>query len=175
MARGVEGYHQVLRENRMTGRSTAQALRYLAEAIENPHKYVEVEDHINQCRGLGGRQITKIDVELACMVGRFASRLNLEHIHVAGTKVVFERRAKIVVDRRGSTAQAGAPVLAADSLPEIPEVLEKQIEAMPGIAADLETIRRLMRKHGYRTAKTIEGLRTYDGDKLVECIAFSKE
>lgn len=42
---GILGYHKWLEEKRGTGRSTALALRYIAQAIENPHTAVLLLDH----------------------------------------------------------------------------------------------------------------------------------
>lgn len=44
---GVLGYHKWLEEKRGTGRSTALALRYIAQAIENPHTAVLLLDHVH--------------------------------------------------------------------------------------------------------------------------------
>lgn len=48
---GVVGYHRWLEEKRGTGRSTAQALRAIADAIDNPHQPIDLVDHSGQRGG----------------------------------------------------------------------------------------------------------------------------
>lgn len=45
---GVVGYHEWLAQKRSTGRSTALALQYIAEAIEKPHTAILLADHPHQ-------------------------------------------------------------------------------------------------------------------------------
>ncbi len=150
--RGVHGYHEFVAEGRCTGRSTAQALAYLSRAIETPNKWVDVEDHANISQGLSGRRIQRIDVELAVLVARMADKLGLDHIHVQGSRVIFERR---VVPAEPETASV-PPVPA----PEFPTNL-------PSLS-DSDIIRGLMRKNGWQSAYTAVGSKTAEGnDRIV--------
>lgn len=160
--RGVQGYHQFVAEKRCTGRSTAQALRYLADAIDNPNKCIEVEDHVNQCRGLGAKRVLTIDYELASLCGLFARMLNLRHIHIDGKVVLFQNREPV------------QPVLAPDFPTDLPQDKEGEISCSvkAGYSADLEVIRTLMRKHGWRSAYTVIGDKNHEG---LDRIALSRQ
>ena len=162
---GVEGYHKWLAEKRCTGRSTAQALQLLAEAISNPGLHISIEDHANLERGLSGKRITSIDVGLQDLVRHMATKLGLEHIHTharsSGPTVVFERRpARVEMVKESASVP---PVPAQETRFALAER-----SSLHEISAE---IRRLMRVAGYKSARTVEGDKTAEGN---ERIVFSR-
>lgn len=74
--------------DRMTGRSTAQALRFIANAIDNPNVPQKIEDHY-------GNRLA--DVGLGGTVCGMIEKLGLKHLHVTKVRgqtpyIVFARR-----------------------------------------------------------------------------------
>lgn len=84
---GVAGYHEWLAEGRGTGRTFAQALRALADAVESPGKPIHLTDHSGKSGG---------DQCLAGYVRSIATMTGMEHMHVQpyldSSAVVFEVR-----------------------------------------------------------------------------------
>ena len=85
---GVAGYHEWLAEGRGTGRTFAQALRALADAVESPGKPIHLTDHSGKSSG---------DLCLAGYVRSISTVCFMKHIyvqpHLDGSAVVFEVRA----------------------------------------------------------------------------------
>lgn len=84
---GVAGYHEWLAGGRGTGRTFAQALRALADAVESPGKPIHLTDHSGKAGG---------DQCLAAYVRSISAMTGMQHIHVQpyldGSAVVFEVR-----------------------------------------------------------------------------------
>lgn len=60
---------------RGTGRSTAQALRYIASAIENPYEVIQVRDHHGS---------TQSDEHLCQVIHSMVCGLGLKHFYISG-------------------------------------------------------------------------------------------
>ncbi|USN16854.1 hypothetical protein BABAYKA_00510 [Brevundimonas phage vB_BpoS-Babayka] len=82
-----------LTTRRMTGRSTARALRSLADAIENPGRQIPVFDHSDWPDKVGQRQSRYRDAAVAKMAVDFAHRLGLKHIYQKAHEpiIIFEK------------------------------------------------------------------------------------
>lgn len=82
-----------LTTRRMTGRSTARALRSLADAIENPGRPIPVFDHSDWPDHSNQRYSRRRDEEVARMAVGFAHKLGLEHIYQKAHDpiIIFEK------------------------------------------------------------------------------------
>lgn len=69
--------------DRHTGRSTAQALRLIANAIENPEKLLIIEDH---------HGTTNADYSLQHTVQKMIDLLEFKHFTVQNKTIVFETK-----------------------------------------------------------------------------------
>ena len=71
--------------SRRTGRSTVQALTYIAKAISNPGKHIEVSDHF------GTTEATR---HLMMVMRNVVHALGLKHIHfdIVSQSIIFENR-----------------------------------------------------------------------------------
>ena len=80
-----QGEDVMLIRSRRSGKSTVQALGYIAKAISNPGKHIEVSDHF------GTPEATH---HLLMMMRGMVETLGLEHIHLdRGTQsIIFENR-----------------------------------------------------------------------------------
>lgn len=79
------GYQIGELRSRRTGRSTVQALTYIAKAISNPGKHIEVSDHF------GTPDATH---HLTMMMRQMVDVLGLQHIHFdrGAQSIIFENR-----------------------------------------------------------------------------------
>lgn len=80
-----QGYRIEEIRSRRTGKSTVQAFTYIAKAISNPGKHIEVSDHF------GTREATH---HLLMMMRKMVDLLELQHIHFdrETQSIIFENR-----------------------------------------------------------------------------------
>ena len=80
-----QGYQLSVVRSRRTGKSTVQALTYIAKAISNPGKHIEVSDHF------GTPEATRNLLWVMCSM---VDVLGLQHIHFdkAAQSIIFENR-----------------------------------------------------------------------------------
>lgn len=85
MAMLEQGEDVVVIRSRRTGKSTVQALTYIAKAISNPGKRIEVSDHF------GTPEATR---HLTMMMRSMIDVLGLQHLHFdrEAQSIIFENR-----------------------------------------------------------------------------------
>jgi len=85
MAMLEQGEDVMVIRSRSTGKSTVQALTYIAKAISNPGKHIEVSDHF------GTPEATR---QLLWMMCGMVNSLRLKHIHFdkVAQSIIFENR-----------------------------------------------------------------------------------
>lgn len=85
MAMLEQGEDVMLIRSRRTGKSTVQALTYIAKAISNPGKHIEVSDHF------GTPEATR---HLMMVTRNMVHALGLQHIHfdIVSRSIIFENR-----------------------------------------------------------------------------------
>lgn len=80
-------FHQVNLEERRTGKSTALALKYLSEAIQNPGTMVTIKDHLSESLN---------DKYLGDLIKDISDRLGLQDVQVGVVEYPSKKRAYYV-------------------------------------------------------------------------------